>query len=119
MPFEKVLFGMGIRYVGETVAKKLVAYFKNIDALINASVEELTAVDEIGTRIGGSLVEYWANPQHIEQIEKLRAQGLQLVSEAKEVVLASESLSGKTSLFRVCSRPTRVMSKGYDRTERR
>jgi DNA ligase (NAD+) len=99
MPFEKVLFGMGIRYVGETVAKKLVAHFKNIDALMAASVEELTAVDEIGTRIAESLVEYWNDPQHIEQIEKMKAQGLQLVAEEKEVVLASESLSGKTFII--------------------
>jgi DNA ligase (NAD+) len=99
MPFEKVLFGMGIRYVGETVAKKLVAYFKNIDSLIKANVEELTAVDEIGTRIAESLVEYWSNPEHVEQVEKMKAQGLQFVSEEKEVVLASESLSGKTFLI--------------------
>jgi DNA ligase (NAD+) len=99
MPFEKVLFGLGIRYVGETVAKKLVAYFKNIDKLMAASVEELNAVEEIGPRIAESLVEYWANPQHVEQIEKLRAQGLQLVAEEKEVVLASESLSGKTFII--------------------
>jgi DNA ligase (NAD+) len=90
---------MGIRYVGETVAKKLVAYFKNIDALMKASVEELNAVEEIGPRIAESLVEYWTNPQHVEQIEKLRAQGLQLVAEEKEVVLASESLSGKTFII--------------------
>ncbi len=94
MPFEKVLFGLGVRYVGETVAKKLVAYFKTIDNLMKASVEELTAVDEIGTRIAESLVEYWAGPQHVEQIEKLRVQGLQFVIEEKEVVLASNKLSG-------------------------
>jgi len=99
MPFEKVLFGMGIRYVGETVAKKLVAHFKNIDALMAATIEELNAVEEIGPRIAESLVEYWANPQHVEQIEQLRAQGLQLVAEEKEVVLASESLSGKTFII--------------------
>lgn len=99
MPFEKVLFGMGIRYVGETVAKKLVAYFKNIDKLMAASAEELTAVDEIGERIAESLMEYWANPQHVEQIEKLRARGLQFVTEEKEVVLASDSLAGKTFII--------------------
>jgi DNA ligase (NAD+) len=99
MPFEKVLFGLGIRYVGETVAKKLVAYFKNIDNLMKASLEELTAVDEIGTRIAESLVEYWADPKHIEQIEKLRAAGLQFVSEEKEVVLASDKLSGQSFII--------------------
>jgi DNA ligase (NAD+) len=99
MPFEKVLFGLGIRYVGETVAKKLVAYFKNIDNLMKASLEELTAVDEIGTRIAESLVEYWTEQQHVEQIEKLRAQGLQFVSDEKEVVLASDKLAGKTFII--------------------
>ncbi|OCX51473.1 DNA ligase (NAD(+)) LigA [Mucilaginibacter sp. PPCGB 2223] len=99
MPFEKVLFGLGIRYVGETVAKKLVAHFKNIDNLIKASLEELTAVDEIGTRIAESLLEYWADPKHIEQIEKLRAAGLQFVSEEKEVVLASDKLSGQSFII--------------------
>lgn len=99
MPFEKVLFGMGIRYVGETVAKKLVAYFKNIDALIKANVEELTAVDEIGTRIAESLVEYWSNPEHVAQVEKMKAQGLQFISQEKEVVLASEALAGKTFII--------------------
>jgi len=99
MPFEKVLFGLGIRYVGETVAKRLVAYFKNIDNLMKASLEELVAVDEIGTRIAESLVEYWADPQHVEQIEKLRAAGLQFVSEEKEVVLASDKLSGQTFII--------------------
>lgn len=99
MPFEKVLFGLGIRYVGETVAKRLVAYFKNIDNLMKASLEELIAVDEIGTRIAESLVEYWADPKHVEQIEKLRATGLQFVSEEKEVVLASDKLAGKTFII--------------------
>ncbi len=99
MPFEKVLFGLGIRYVGETVAKKLVAYFKNIDNLMKASLEELIAVDEIGTRIAESLVEYWADPKHVDQIEKLRAAGLQFISEEKEVVLASDKLDGKTFII--------------------
>jgi len=99
MPFEKVLFGLGIRYVGETVAKRLVAYFKNIDNLMKASLEELTAVDEIGTRIAESLVEYWADPKHVEQIEKLRAAGLQFISEEREVVLASDKLSGQSFII--------------------
>jgi DNA ligase (NAD+) len=60
MPFEKVLFGLGIRYVGETVAKKLVAHFKTIDNLMAASLEELTATDEIGERIAQSLIEYFS-----------------------------------------------------------
>ncbi len=99
MPFEKVLFGMGIRYVGETVAKKLVAHFKTIDNLIKASMEELTAVDEIGTRIAESLAEYWADEKHIAQMEKLRANGLQLISNEQVMELQSEKLSGKSFII--------------------
>lgn len=99
MPFEKVLFGLGIRYVGETVAKKLVAHFKTIDNLMAASLEELTTTDEIGERIAQSLIEYFADAQHREQIERLRAQGLQLVADDKEVVLASDKLSGKSFII--------------------
>ncbi len=99
MPFEKVLFGLGIRYVGETVAKKLVAHFKTIDNLMAASLEELTATEEIGGRIAQSLIDYFSKSQHREQIEKLRSQGLQLVGHNKEVVLASDKLSGKTFII--------------------
>ena len=99
MPFEKVLFGLGIRYIGETVAKKLVAYFKTIDRLMAASLEELVAVDEIGERIAQSLVEYFEDEKHREEIAKLQSQGLQFVSEEKEVVLASDKLSGKSFII--------------------
>ena len=95
-PFEKVLFGLGIRYVGATVAKKLATYFKSIDNIIAASFDELNAVEEIGDRIAKSVIEYFDNAQHREEIEKLKALGLQFTAEEKEVVLASEKLSGKT-----------------------
>jgi DNA ligase (NAD+) len=99
MPFEKVLFGLGIRYIGETVARKLAMHFKNIDNLMAATLEELVVAEEIGERIAQSLVEYFATPQHRNEIEKLKAAGLQFVAEQKEVVLASESLSGKTFII--------------------
>ncbi len=99
MPFDRVLFGLGIRYVGATVAKKLSAYFKSIDNIMAASFEELTAVEEIGDRIARSLIEYFDNAQHRDEIEKLKAQGVQFVSEEKEVVLASEKLSGKSFII--------------------
>jgi DNA ligase (NAD+) len=99
MPFEKVLFGLGIRYVGETVAKKLTAYFKNIDNLEAATIEELSAVEEIGERIALSVKDYFNNEDHKEEIEKLKSQGLQFVSEEKVVTLASEVLSGKTFII--------------------
>jgi DNA ligase (NAD+) len=99
MPFEKVLFGLGIRYIGETVAKKLTHHFKNIDNLVAATLDELIVAEEIGERIAHSLIEYFANEKHREEIEKLKAAGLQFVSDEKEVVLASEALSGKTFII--------------------
>ncbi|MEY3679100.1 MAG: hypothetical protein RI924_1241 [Bacteroidota bacterium] len=94
MPFEKVLFGLGIRFVGETVAKKLTSHFKNIDQLMLASLEELTGVEEIGGRIAESLIEYFRIPEHREQIELLKSYGLQFESEQKEVILAGDQLEG-------------------------
>jgi DNA ligase (NAD+) len=99
MPFEKVLFGLGIRFVGETVAKKLVAHFRTIDMLINASLEELVAVDEIGERIAESVQRYFANPEHIHQLNLLKSYGLQFESEFKEVVLAGTQLEGKSFII--------------------
>lgn len=99
MPFEKVLFGLGIRYVGETVARKLVAHFKTLERLQAASLEELTAVDEIGERIAQSLVEYFSGSVHHDELEKLRTQGLCFKAEEKEVVLQSDKLTGKTFLI--------------------
>jgi DNA ligase (NAD+) len=99
MPFEKVLFGLGIRYVGATVAKKLAAYFKSIDNLMNASFEELVAVEEIGERIARSLTEYFADEKHRTEIEKLKERGLQFVAEENLVTLQSEKLSGKSFII--------------------
>ena len=99
MPFEKVLFGLGIRYVGETVARKIATHFKNLDSLINASYDELLKVDEIGSRIAESLVDYFKDRRHLDQLEKLRSAGLQFETEEKEVKLASEKLAGKTFII--------------------
>ncbi len=99
MPFEKVLFGLGIRYVGETVARKIAQHFKNIDSLMNASYEELISVDEIGSRIAESLIDYFKDPRHLDQLEKLRTAGLQFRTEEKEINLASDKLSGKTFII--------------------
>jgi DNA ligase (NAD+) len=99
MPFEKVLFGLGIRYVGETVARKVASHFKNIDSLINASFEELTSVDEIGDRIAESLIDYFKDQRHVQQIELLRQSGLQFQTTEIEVTLESNSLAGKTFLI--------------------
>ncbi|RZM25470.1 MAG: NAD-dependent DNA ligase LigA, partial [Pedobacter sp.] len=96
MPFEKVLFGLGIRYVGETVAKKLALGAKDIDTLSHASVEELTAIDEIGSKIAESIVEYFDKPEHLAQIERLKSHGLQFVVVESEIALESDKLTGKT-----------------------
>jgi DNA ligase (NAD+) len=96
MPFEKVLFGLGIRYVGETVARKLAFAIKTIDRLMNATVEELTAIDEIGQRIAESIVEYFHKPEHIRQISLLRSYGLQFEAQESTIKLQSDKFTGKT-----------------------
>lgn len=99
MPFEKVLFGLGIRYVGETVAKKLAFHFKNIDSIINAGIEELTSAEEIGERIAQSVKDYFDEPRHINQIEELRRHGLQFEAVESSVELQSNKLDGKSFII--------------------
>lgn len=99
MPFEKLLFGLGIRYVGATVAKKLAQQFKNIDRIAEASFEDLITAEEIGERIAQSVLEYFANEAHRNEIAILKAQGLNFEIEEKEVVLQSEKFSGKNFII--------------------
>jgi DNA ligase (NAD+) len=96
MPFEKVLFGLGIRYVGETVAKKLAFGAKNIDNLATASLEELTGIDEIGQRIAESIIEYFSKSEHLHQISLLKSYNLQFEAAENEITLQSDKLTGKT-----------------------
>lgn len=96
MPFEKVLFGLGIRYVGETVARKLAFGAKTIDKLATASLEELTGIDEIGQRIAESIIEYFSKEEHLHQIMLLKSYGLQFEAEENEITLQSDKLTGKT-----------------------
>jgi DNA ligase (NAD+) len=96
MPFEKILFGLGIRYVGETVSRKLAVGTKNIDKLTSASLEELVAIDEIGQRIAESIIEYFGKPEHLQQIDLLKGYGLQFEVVEKEITLESDKLTGKT-----------------------
>jgi DNA ligase (NAD+) len=96
IPYQRVLFGLGIRYVGETVAKKLAAQFKTIEQLQTASFEALVAVDEIGERIAESIIEYFQNPYHAEQIARLKAARLQFENMEKEKVMESAILAGKS-----------------------
>lgn len=98
-PFEKVLFALGIRHVGETVAKKLAQHFKSIDNLASASVEEIYAVQDIGIRIAESVHTYLKDSDHIEELNKLISFGLNFKIEEKEVVLSGDSLAGKTFLI--------------------
>lgn len=93
IPFERVVYAIGIRYVGETVARKLARHYKSIEALMEASLEELTTVDEIGDKIAGSIRSYFSNPRHIDLIERLRQAGLQLKQE--ETANLSDKLQGK------------------------
>lgn len=84
VPFARVLFALGIRYVGQTVAKKLAQHFGSIDALANASIEELETVDEIGVRIAESVRGFFALAENRQIIEQLRTAGLQLEQDKSE-----------------------------------
>lgn len=96
IPFERVLFGLGIRYVGETVAKKLAKAYKNIDALHIATVEELVAVDEIGERIAESVVQFFANETNQAIIARLKSYGLQFSLSEEQLQNQSDTLNGNT-----------------------
>lgn len=96
IPFERVLFALGIRFVGETVAKKLARAYKNIDALISASEEELTAVNEIGERIARSVVEFFKNDNNREIISRLKTYGLQFSLSEKQLENQTDTLKGMT-----------------------
>lgn len=96
IPFKQVLFGIGIRFVGATVAEKLAAYFNNIDAIAKASQEELLQVPEIGERIAQSVVAYFQDADNQDFIARLKVAGLQFTHEAVEIVSEGESLAGKT-----------------------
>lgn len=95
IPFDRVLYAIGIRFVGETVAKKLAWHYKNIDAIQAASLEDLTQVEEIGGKIAQSVVEFFANPENRLIIERLKNYGVQLEMQGQKEA-ASNVLNGKT-----------------------
>ncbi|MEP5365707.1 MAG: NAD-dependent DNA ligase LigA [Reichenbachiella sp.] len=95
-PFEQVLFGMGIRFVGKTVAEKLAMHFKNMDALMAADFEALIAVPEIGDRIAESLIQYFAKEENRMLIQKLKAAGLNFEVGESQFQTSSDVLGGKT-----------------------
>ena len=107
IPFERVLYALGIRYVGETVAKKLAKHYKSIDAIAQASIMDLILVDEIGDKIAQSVVQFFENQENIRIIDRLKRYGVQLESGAEDVLL-SEKLKGKTfvvsGVFEIYSR---------------
>jgi DNA ligase (NAD+) len=96
IPFESVLFALGIRFVGETVAKKLAKHYKNIDALSQATVMDLILVDEIGERIAQSVITFFENQENRRIIEKLKKHGVQFEIIEKVNPNATAKLSGKT-----------------------
>ncbi len=94
VPFPRVLYALGIRYVGETVARKLATHFSSIENLENATIEELTEVDEIGSRIAESLHAFFSDPVNMEVVHKLKEAGVQLSIEREDSLLSSK-LEGK------------------------
>ena len=96
IPFERVLYALGIRYVGETVAKKLAKHYKNIDALQQATLSDLILVDEIGEKIAQSVIEFFKNNENIKIIERLKSSGVQFVIVEVLNMDATDKLSGKT-----------------------
>lgn len=99
IPFEKVLYGIGIKHVGETVAKKLVKNFNTIDDLKKATAEELCQVEDIGMKIAVSIVEFFQNPENILMLERLKSYGVQLEKGENTKEILSDKLEGKTFLF--------------------
>ncbi|PQJ78780.1 NAD-dependent DNA ligase LigA [Polaribacter porphyrae] len=95
IPFEKVLFALGIRFVGETVAKKLAKHFKSIDNLMTATFEELINVDEIGDRIAQSIVDFSNDLNNIQLINKLKEVGVQLAVSVESLENQTDKLQGQ------------------------
>ena len=96
VPFERLLFALGIRFVGATVAKRLARAFVSMDALMAASLDELMAVDEIGERIAASVREFFSKESNVELVSRLRSAGLKFVAEEEEVLDRTEMLKGKS-----------------------
>lgn len=108
IPFERVLFALGIRYVGETVAKKLARHYKSIENLQKATLEELTEVDEIGNRIAESVISFFNNTQNQLLIERLKHHGLQFSLSEENMQNQTDKLKGLTivvsGVFQIFSR---------------
>ena len=99
IPFEKVLFGIGIKHVGETVAKKLAKNFESIDELMEATAEALIQVEDIGSKIAESIVQFFKNSENLLMIERLKSYGVQLEKGENTNEVLSTVLENKTFLF--------------------
>lgn len=96
VPFERVVFALGIRFVGETSGKLIARHFKNIDALKDATLEQLLEIDGIGEVMAKSIMTYFHNEQNIEIVERLRSYGLQMALSEEQTAQASDRLKGKS-----------------------
>jgi DNA ligase (NAD+) len=96
IPFERVLFALGIRFVGETVAKKLAKHFKNIDNIAAATKEQLVEAEEIGEKIAESIIAWFADERNVHIVQQLRNAGLKMESDLVTPTAASNKLVGKT-----------------------
>lgn len=96
VPFERVLFALGIRFVGETVAKKIAKSFNSIEELENADLEKLTSIDEIGEKIAQSILIYFSSPLNVNLIERLKSAGLQLYRKEEDLNEYTDKLAGQS-----------------------
>ncbi len=96
VPFERVLFALGIRFVGEVTAKKLARHFETMDAVANASAEELTAVEDVGERVAESIIAYFNDTENLGILMRLRDAGLQFELNKEENLPVSQTLAGKS-----------------------
>lgn len=96
VPFERVVFALGIRLVGETSAKLLARHFKNIDALQNATLDELTHIDGIGEVMAKSIITYFHTPENMEMVERLRGYGLRMSLSEEQLASHTDLLKGQT-----------------------
>ena len=96
VPFERVVFALGIRFVGETSAKLLARHFKDVDSLMGAKLGDLTEIDGIGEVMAKSIMTYFANPQNRDIVERLRGYGLQMALGKDQTAVASDKLAGKS-----------------------
>ena len=99
VPFERVLFALGIRFVGETVAKKIAKSFTDIEELENADLEKLKNIDEIGEKIAQSIITYFSNPANKELVERLKSNGLQLHRTEEDLSGYTDKLAGQSIII--------------------